>query len=85
MFEIVIALAVVAAVVIFTVWANRPTKTDTAVYDLGYSDGADGREPEQFEHPWNTRIYREAYEDGSRGRTRRADAETLRKRQDGTK
>lgn len=81
---VTIALALIAGVTALTFWCNRPTETDKAIYTLGFNDGADGRDMETFDHPHNQSIYREAYRDGSRGRTRRADAERLSERTNGT-
>lgn len=78
---IAIAIAISIGIPAFIVWRSRPTKTDLAVWELGFNDGAEGRTPEKWDHPHNARTYLEAYEDGSRGRTRRADAEKIRNRQ----
>lgn len=75
-----IAVALIVGIGVIVFWANKPTKTDEAVYELGFNDGAEGREPEQWDHPRNRETYREGYADGSRGRNRRADAERLQKR-----
>lgn len=76
------AVALIAAIIGLVYWWHRPTATDKAVYTLGFNDGADGRKKENFEHPHNAMIYLEAYAHGSQGREIKADAATIRKRQE---
>lgn len=75
---VVIVFLVFPAVMMYR--AGRPTESEQRAYNYGYEDGDLGAVMLDLENPTLHEIYLEGYIDGSRGRTRRADAEKLEKR-----